>query len=339
MKNYYDLTNRGRARRLRQLAIAALADYDLDVKSVRLITNAFNGIFRVDAEDGHKYVLRVCRPDETENGLLQLRSEMIWLAALRRDTDLQVPEPLVTRRGEYVSTTQVDCVPEARHCVIFSWLPGRDLDEQLNIEALEQFGALVARLHRHAAEWTPPAAFSIRRYDTPFPFELPILFDDAHRAMLPLARRELFASTVERVQAAINHLQASGAPMRVLHGDLHRWNAKFYRGRVSPFDFQEILWGWPVQDIAITLYYFHGEAEYPAWRAAFQRGYERLAAWPEAYPGEIDLFIAARGLMLANGLLTDVDPEWRAETPRYFERTEMRLRALLHGKQFAMLYW
>ena len=50
MKDYYTLTNRGRALRLRQLALAALADYDLDVKSVRLITNLFNGIFRVDTQ-------------------------------------------------------------------------------------------------------------------------------------------------------------------------------------------------------------------------------------------------------------------------------------------------
>lgn len=338
MKNYYDLTNRGRALRLRPLAIAALADYDLAVRRVRLITNGFNGIFRVDTEGGGKYVLRVCRPTETESGLPQLRSEMMWLAALRRDTDLRVPAPLATRRGDFVTTTQVDGVPEARHCVVFSWLPGRDLDAQLSVATMEQLGALAAELHQHAAGWTPPAGFTIGRYDTPFPFEPPILFEDEHRAMLPPARRALFSSTIERVQAAIDRLKAS-TPPRVLHADLHRWNAKVYRGRIAAFDFQEILWGWPVQDIAITLYYLHGEADYPAWRAAFERGYERVAAWPEAFPGEIDLFIAARGMMLANGLLTDVDAEWRAEAPRYFERTEMRLRALLEGGTFDMRYW
>ncbi len=85
MKDYYTLTNRGRALRLRRLALAALADYDLELKSVRLITNMFNGIFRVDAADGRKFVIRVCRPTETEGGLPRLRSEVMWLAALRRD--------------------------------------------------------------------------------------------------------------------------------------------------------------------------------------------------------------------------------------------------------------
>lgn len=339
MKDYYSLTNRGRALRLRQLAIAALANYDLDVKSVRLITNSFNGIFRVDARDGRAFVLRVCRPTETENGLPRLRSEMMWLAALRRDTDIVVPEPLQTRAGDYVTLAQVDAVPEARYCVVFSWLPGRDFDQQLNEATMEQFGALAAKLHQHAATWTPPGGFAIGRYDTPFPFEPPILFNDEYRHLLPPARRDLFRETVERAQAAIDRLKDGGVPMRVIHCDLHRWNVKVIRGALCAFDFQEIMWGYPVQDIGITLYYFYGEREFPTWRAAFERGYRRIAPLPEQYPGEIDCFIAARGVDLANGLLTDVDPEWRAEAPRYFERTETRLRALAARTALEMRYW
>jgi Ser/Thr protein kinase RdoA (MazF antagonist) len=339
MKDYYTLTNGGRALRLRQLAIAALADYDLDVKSVRLITNDFNAIFRIDTSDGEKYVLRVCRPTETENGLPKLQSEMMWLAALRHDTDLQVPEPVKTRSGAYVTTAQVDSVPEPSHCVIFSWLPGRDIHKQITTDNMELFGAFAAHLHAHAAWWTPPDGFCIGQYDTPFPFEPVIMFDEEYRDMLPPARRELFKHTVNRVQDAINYLKASGIPVRVLHADLHRWNVKVYRGTVSAIDFQEILWGWPVQDIGITLYYFHGETEYPAWRDAFEKGYTQVSPWPESYPGEVDLFIAARGLMLANGLLTDVDPEWRAEAPGYFERTETRLRTLLNGERLQLRRW
>lgn len=338
MQEYYTLTPRGRALRLRRLAIAALRDYNLDVTSVRLITNLFNGIFRIDTAEGKKYVLRVCRPTETENGLPRLNSEMMWLAALRRDTDLQVPEPLKTRAGKYVTTVQVDGVPEARHCMVFSWLPGRDITYQLNEAALEQFGALSARLHQHAANWTPPDGFEIGRYDTPFPFEPPLLFDDAYSDLLPPERRKLFADTVDRAQAAIERLQV-GAAMRVIHADLHRWNVKVYRGVISAFDFQEILWGFPVQDIGITLYYFYGEPEYPALRAAFERGYCRVMPLPENYADQIDLFIAARGIDLANSLLTDVDPEWKAEAPRYFETVERKLRALFSGEAIHLRYW
>jgi Ser/Thr protein kinase RdoA (MazF antagonist) len=339
MRDFNTLTNRGRARRLRQLALVALAEYPLEVTRVRLITNEVNGIFRVDTPDA-KYVLRVCRAAQTESGRDQLWSEMAWLAALRDEPFLEVPEPVATRDGELVVTAQVDGVPEPRHCAVFTWLPGRDLDAQLTPANVAKLGALAARLHRQAASWEPPAGFSIVRYDRVLPpFERAILFDPEFAHVLPPERRQVFAAAAERVEEAIARLQASGEPMRVIHGDLHRWNVKVFRGRVSPFDFEDLIWGWPVQDIAITLYYFHGEQTYADLRAAFRQGYETVAPWPERYEGEIDRFMAGRSLVLANGLLQDPDPEWQAAIPRYFERTEARLRALADGTEFEIRYW
>ena len=40
--------------------------------------------------------------------------------------------------------------------------------------------------------------------------------------------------------------------------------------------------------------------DYQRLRAAFQQGYSSLLEWPEAYPGQIDTFIAARQIWRAN---------------------------------------
>ena len=111
MKPFAELTYRGRALRLRRMALAALEHYDLAVRRVRLVTNEMNGIFRVDTMDGQKYILRVTDPSGCHD-LEEIRSEMMWLAALRRDTDLGVPEPLTTRDGALVTTVEVPGVPE-----------------------------------------------------------------------------------------------------------------------------------------------------------------------------------------------------------------------------------
>jgi Ser/Thr protein kinase RdoA (MazF antagonist) len=340
MKDFYSLTYRGRAQRLRKIALAALEDYDLDADRVRLITNSYNGIFRVDTSGGQKYVLRVCLP--LEHTREQIHSEMVWLHALRRETDLLVPQPLITRNGDFFTIKEAAGVPEPRHCVIFSWVPGRDLDQQLTVENMTRFGAFAARLHKHAGAFDPTEGFSVSyRFDQVFPFNEPvILFEEAHRELLPPERRALFQNVVERVGSAIGRLKASGEPLRILHGDLHRWNVKVYRGKIGAFDFEELMWGWPVQDIATTLYYFYGEETYPALRDTFQGGYTTVAPWPERYPGEVDTFIAGRSLVLANTVLQDLAPEWRAEAPRYFERTEKRLRALLLGEgEYLTRYW
>ena len=45
--------------------------------------------------------------------------------------------------------------------------------------------------------------------------------------------------------------------------------------------------------------------------------------------GDIDALIAGRGLMLANFVLQDPNPDWQRQAPAFVERTELRLRAFL----------
>jgi hypothetical protein len=89
------------------------------------------------------------------------------------------------------------------------------------------------------------------------------------------------------------------------------------------------MWGFPVQDIAITLYYLQGYDQYPKLRSAFERGYTTHKEWPEACPGQIEALLAGRGLDLANLVLQDPNPDWQQEAPAFFQRIERRLRALL----------
>jgi Ser/Thr protein kinase RdoA (MazF antagonist) len=327
MKHFYELTNRGRALRLRRMALQALECYDLDVERLRLLTNDMNGIFRVDTAGGQKYIVRVTLP-EGGHGLEEIRSEMMWLAALRRDTGLGVPEPIATRDGALVTTVEVAGVPEARHCAVFGWVPGPDLADRLTLENVSKMGELSARLHAHAERFVPPEGFWIKTADSNFPFGEPVvLFDEPYRNLFPAGRRRLFQEAVERIEATIGRLFTDRRGLRVLHNDLHQWNVKVYRGELFALDFEDLMWGYPVQDIAITLYYWQGHERYASLREAFQRGYTRHNDWPEGVPGQIDTLMAGRALNLANFVLQDPNPEWQREAPAFVERTEGRLRA------------
>jgi Ser/Thr protein kinase RdoA (MazF antagonist) len=61
MRDFAGLTELGRARRLRPLALAALEEYDLAVRGLRLIDNGWNCVSRVETPDG-PLALRVTRP-------------------------------------------------------------------------------------------------------------------------------------------------------------------------------------------------------------------------------------------------------------------------------------
>ncbi len=329
MRDFYELTPAGRARRTRRVALRALAGYDLDVRTVRLLTNETNGVFRIEAADGQRYVLRVGRGGHIGHSTSQVRSETEWLTALARDSDLRIPVPVPNSVGDTVTEVETDGVPDRRNCVLFRWLPGRVLDRALSSANLAAYGELAARLHEHAGAFDPSPAFDIVRYDRVFPFDEPVvLFDEARSAFVSEAQREVFAAGAELVQRAIDGLQRR-EPMRVIHGDLHRWNVLIEGGQAAAFDFEDLSWGWPVQDLAIALYYLDDEAGYASMRQAFRTGYERVRPWPDTTDREIDVFIAGRALVLANDVELLEEPEYRAQAPGWMERFERRVRRIL----------
>ena len=332
MKDFARLTNRGQALRLRSMALVALERYDLPLKRLRLVTNELNGIFRVDTTGGRTYALRVCAP-EAGHSLPEIRSELMWLAALRRDTDLNVLQPIATRTGETVTTVEAPGVPQARHCVLFSWVPGPNLAERLTPANLFKLGVLSARLHDHAATFAPPEGFWRKAADSVFPFGDPVvLFDDAYRDLVPPERFEVFQRALAQIEGVIQELYTAGDNPRVIHHDLHQWNVKVYRGRLHALDFEDMMWGHPVQDVAITLYHLRSHEDFPALRAAFQQGYASELPWPEAYLGQIEALMAGRALDLANFAIQDPNAHWRQKMPAFLARTEKRLCAFLENR-------
>jgi Ser/Thr protein kinase RdoA (MazF antagonist) len=141
----------------------------------------------------------------------------------------------------------------------------------------------------------------------------------------------------------VDTLYRDPAGRRVIHADLHHENVKVDRGRLRPLDFYEVIWGYPVQDVALTLYdlrFFARQTadQYAALRDAFADGYASRLPWPEAYPGQIDVLIAGRRLRAANWvLIRETAPFARDPIPDpaviegFFARLEAEFRGLLES--------
>lgn len=323
------LTARGQARRLRQMALAALAEYHLPVARVRLLTYHFNAIFRVDTEDRRRFVLRINIPGI--RSLAQIRSEAQWLSALMRDTDLVVPAPVRNRMGELVTTIAAAGVPEPRHCVLFGWVPGRDLSHAMTAENYEKLGAFSARLHAHAESWEPPPDFSLETHDQIFLFDAPTKFWEKN-GLLETGKAQVFEAAATNVQHMLDDLYASGAAPKVLHADLHQGNIRLHRGAMHALDFDDCLLGHFVQDVGITFYYIQNHPDVAFLCDGYRRGYESVLPWPENKPEQVAGQIAARELLLCQFLSTGVNPAYQAMLPRFLERALPRLESYLAGQ-------
>jgi Ser/Thr protein kinase RdoA (MazF antagonist) len=336
MKDYYALTALGRGRRLRKMAIEALKQYDLEISRLRLLTNETNGIFRVDTIDHRRLVLRITDPIGC-HALEEIQSEVMWLDSLSQDTELQVPRPLRAEDGSWVVTAQTEGVPEARYCVLFSWLPGVDLAQRLTAANMYLLGKATALLHLHAKAFHPPDGFQVRALDKVFPYsdtdfsyvEPVVLFDEVRAHFFPPEGREVFLRAKAQIEATLDDLYRDPSGMRVTHNDLHQWNVKIYRGAIAILDFEDLAWGFPIQDIGTTFNYLQALKNKSELIKGYRQGYTELLAWPEQYPGQVECLIAARGMMLVNYLLCSRNREDQEFAPEYIARMVERFKKLL----------
>lgn len=302
MKNFNELTRQGKARRLRQLAIDALQQYDLDVRRVSLLGMFTNCMFRVDTQDRNSYVLRICEPGWRT--LVDLQSEIAWLKALANDDEIHAPVPQAAHDGKTIVMATSSCLPEPRRCMLMSWVPGVPLGRRLTPTNIFKMGILFARLHAFSAHFTPPPGFTDRKMSQVFAREEEVcLWENECQDAFSSCNRLIFEQTWERVLAAYQDLYANPAGLRVIHHDLWHDNIQIYRGRLFPVDFEDTVWGYPVQDLAMALQDLMNDVrpeEYEPYYTALRSGYESLSAWPETVPGQIDTFRAGRMIWVAN---------------------------------------
>ncbi|MDH3261297.1 MAG: phosphotransferase [Acidimicrobiia bacterium] len=326
MKDFYELTDIGRARRLRPIAETVLNEYDLEVVRMRSMSDATNGVFRLDCANGDRFAMRVGAGPPIGHSADEMRSEMEWLDALCTIETPAVPRPVPSRTGEVVVMGSAPNVPYDPPCAIFTWLDGSLLADRLDEVSFDKYGAAMANLHRAAIGFEPRSGFVAPKYTTVYPYESPfIVFSEADGDLLPPTRRSLFEKGLGLVQELFGSLP-SREPMRLLHGDLHGWNVKTDHGRVSVFDFEDMVWGWPVQDIGVALYYYWQRDDFDQKLHEFRSGYQTVSPWPDS-GGEVFTCIIARTLLMANDVISQ--PEWLEVASEVYERGERRIRDML----------
>lgn len=303
-----DLSAVGRARRLRPLVRSALAAWPLDVTRVRLITNEYNGVFRVDARQG-VFALRVNLPRRTD---AELRTELTWLTALLEDSVVDVPCSIPTAQGRPWAVASADGVPGSRRCVLFTWLPGRSLAPNDDPAAFRGFGTAIARLHVHAAGWRAPRG--VVAWDRPFPVEPGRLFAQPLTPRVRAVMTDALAATEE----GLRRLWGAGDRPRITHHDLHVENVRLRRSRLAILDFDDSLLAFPAQDLGASVFQNRMRGCPPRAVRAIRDGYERVAAWPDER--EVETFVAASAMDLTNAVYQDFDPGYRAAAGRYAAR-------------------
>ena len=317
------LTERKKAQRFRKALMQALDRYSLKPQSLRLVSMDSRPVFRIDTR-GESFAAKF--HDPSEHTLAQVQGEVRFLDFISRHTELCIEEPLANSKRSFVTKVESEWLPEPAHISICSWVPGRPLRDAVSARSYGLLGRCAAILHQVSPSFRPGRGFQILTNDRVFYWDPETITSRKDRKLLPKQRQEVFRKSAQHAQMAISRIWKSGKPI-VIHGDLHPSNVKMHRSSLSLYDFEDIAWGFPQQDIGTSMYYIRFRENYAALLGAFRKGYEKVSPWPLASDRQLDQFVMARQLMLTNYVVNfDISPK------KYLLEFEGRLRLLLGGK-------
>ncbi|MTD14431.1 phosphotransferase [Nakamurella sp. YIM 132087] len=258
--------------------------------------------------------LRIHRPPLRTEAAVE--GELRWLEALRRDTDVLVPEPVRTGAGRLLTTATAEGVPESRICVLFRWVDGdfREVDD-LTADDLHRVGVLTAALHDHAT------GFVSRNTDLCRP-RIGLLTarareeeaggttvqqacsDPRHGRDAGWAAEEVAAfsprgaAAVRRVAEATRRIRdrlgTSPAVYGLVHADLHQENYLFGPDDVRLIDFDDCGFGHHLDDLAVTLSEITEHDDSAGLRAALLDGYRSARSLPTGAEADLEVLVAFR---------------------------------------------
>ncbi len=298
MMDFESSSRQSQRERLGQLGKVALAAYGIDQASLQFVSDTENTVFRVETPS-QLYALRIHSPDEKP--ACKVEGELQWLSALRRETSLRVPEPVLSCDGKLVLEIDAPGVPGPRPVVLFHWMPGQILGERINKDIVTRLGVIMGRLHQHAERFVLPEDISRPGWEKERSEPLAAYLrastglSDAEMALC-IAANERSGAEIEKVDESQHY--------GLIHCDIHPWNCLFHEGEIGLIDFDDCRLGSFVEDIAITLTYFDDRSDYAALRAAFFDGYTQIRALPPNYCVEVEAFMVSRGMGLVSWILS-----------------------------------
>jgi Ser/Thr protein kinase RdoA (MazF antagonist) len=295
-----------------------LEQYGLGEASVTVLNDLGNTVLQVDL-DSRRYSLRVCLPSVTRE---RLEAELDWLDALRRDTDLIVPNPVLNVSGERITTL------EDRLAVVFRWVGGEPVSRHMSLEAAHHVGMLTAQLHNHAVTYRPPN-FAGLRFDS-------MWLNGPNSWWTKSAARDLGADFLSLEPAiafcasVMEKLGTSSEHFGVIHSDLSFGNILVHDHQYRVIDFEACGMGYFLMDLGVTEIEFLDYDDGPDLVSAFRASYS-VVRRTQLEPSQLAAFRIAGCVVYLEWLFTNPNERVRKEKMRWVPRTLALMREA-HGE-------
>lgn len=268
---------------LRRLVERALARWDLPGDTrVAVLAVSENATFLLSLPDGQRRVLRVARPGY--HNLAEIRSELAWSEAVRRDAGVRCPAVIAGVDGDMVQRLAGRLLE--RRAILFEHVAGVAPSE--TAEAFALVGQVTARLHAHARGWTRLAEFVRKAWTVETAIgAVPHWGGWRGAAGLDAAGEAVLARAAEAVARQLGEYGRRAERFGLIHADLRVANLLAAENELAVIDFDDCGLGWFAADFAASVSFIEHSEAVPSLFEAWCRGYGTVAAADRAVMGAL----------------------------------------------------
>jgi len=291
-----------------------------------LINLSENHTFRIDRPGAARHILRVHRPGYQSTAAIA--SELDWVSALRNDTDLPVPRPLVGRDGEFVQRIGPD-----RVAVLFVFEQGREPVPGDDLAPLfRTIGRFSATAHRHVQGWNRPSSFTRPLWTAESILDPGGLWGDWRKAPhVEGATRAALDRLDGRLREVLAAYGTSADRYGLVHADMRLANLLVAGDEVMLIDFDDCGFCWFMYDLAASLSFIETSEEVPALRQSWIDGYTTVRPLSADDLQVIDAMILLRRMALLAWIGSHAETTLAAQHRDHFASETARLSAALLG--------
>lgn len=281
-------------------ALVKTYDFSEDVE-VSPLSQAENTILLVhDRGRDNKYVLRINSHQLTYHNPAVIGSEMAWLRALRRDSNIEAPDPVASRDGRFVQRIEALELDQTRCAIMMTFLEGVEPDPDSLLEGFDRLGEITARMHGHAKGWTRPADF-VRPDWTPESIANNEQGWGDWRYgynMEDEAAREVVGRAMGVVLTRLARIERDAERFGLIHSDFRLANILIEDERTKVIDFDDCGFGYFLYDLASALTFIETRPDAPELIETWLAGYRRVAEIPSDVEAEIPSFVMLRRILI-----------------------------------------
>jgi Ser/Thr protein kinase RdoA (MazF antagonist) len=320
MNDFFGLPKEEQAKDLEKFASKILEQYAMDIRSITSINYEYNATFKVEAGDGRLFALRI--NINSARSPKNLMAEIAWVRSLSNEGQVNVPKPIQTTSGGFYTSAFHEPSQRTLHCVLYSWLEGKEVGDPPTFEQLRQLGAAMATMHISSKNFVLSADSELPHFSDPMWETEDFLLGE--NSSLDVPTRELISQAMNVIAVDTKRLFAENQS-QIIHADLHGWNLMWDEEVLSIFDFDDCGIGLPIQDLATALYYL----DTPEQDAALLEGYESVAPLPKHTKRDMEMLLLQRRIILLNYLYETLNAEHANMLPEYLEETIRRVKVFL----------